>query len=138
VRLLRLCPDQTYREIVRLEVAPAAVAQDVRRARELLAEGHLHAALTLAEKILAFGRRVPKLRALQHDVVKAVVSRAHAAQTAGDAALRKGDAVGAKERYEEALELLEDDRVLLARLEQAQAATPAAMPKGRPGPARGG
>lgn len=126
-RLLRLTPDRGWREALQREIAPAAAEDDVRRLRGLLAEGHVSAALPLAEKILAVGCRVPELRAVRHEVVAALVREVATLERTGDEALRRGDAGKAASCYEDALVLLENDRLLLARLEQARA------PARRPG-----
>jgi hypothetical protein len=120
LRLLRLAPDRGLRENLRLEIAPAAAAQDVARVRELLADGHPTAAATLVERVLALGPRISEFRALVHDVVRAVVAKALAEQHAGDAALARRDGAAAEERYAAALELLERDRILQARVERAR------------------
>jgi tetratricopeptide (TPR) repeat protein len=119
-RLVRLAPHSPYRENVRRELAPAAAEEDVRRARSYLTDGHFHAALSVVEKVLALAPRLNEFRTLQHDIVHAVVARALEEQRAGDAALHRKDRIQAAERYQAALELLENDRQLLARLEHAQ------------------
>jgi hypothetical protein len=121
-RLLRLAPHSNYRENLRRELAPPAAEEDVRRVHTYLADGHFHAALSIVEKVLALAPRLNDFRALQHDVVQAMVARALQEQRAGDAALHKKDRTGAAERYQAALELLENDRQLLARLEHARGA----------------
>jgi hypothetical protein len=131
-RLVRLCGERAYREALREQLAPAATAAEALRVREFVRDGHLHAALTLVETVLGAGRRVIKLRILQHDVVQAVVAQACAEQRAGDKALRGGDAAKAQAHYEEALTLLENDRALLARLERAKTARPPVQPPARP------
>ena len=89
------------------------------RVREFLADGHLHAAVTMVEKVLALAPRHTDFQKLRHDVAQALVARAYAVQLAGDAAWRKRDVAGARAQWEEALELLENDRMLLARVERA-------------------
>jgi tetratricopeptide (TPR) repeat protein len=118
-RLLRLAPHSTYRENLRRELAPPAAEEDVRRVHAYLADGHFQA-LSMVEKVLTWAPRLGDFRTLQHDVVHAVVARAFEEQRAGDAALRKKDRTRAAERYEAALELLENDRQLLARLAHAR------------------
>jgi len=130
-RLLRLAPDRGWRDALRREIVPTLAADDVRRIHELLADGHVSAALPLAEKILSVGRGVPELHRVRHDVVAALVRAAAELERTGDEALRRGDAGRAAQCYEDALALLENDRLLLARLEQARAA-PAAT-RGRSG-----
>lgn len=129
-RLLHLAPDRGWQDALRREIAPTVAADDVRRIRALLADGHVSAALPLAEKVLAVGCAVPELRLVRHDVVAALVREVAKLERAGDEALRKGDAARAVGCYEDALVLLENDRLLLARLEQARAAPAAA--RGRP------
>ncbi|MBI4914661.1 MAG: zinc ribbon domain-containing protein [Acidobacteria bacterium] len=118
-RLLRLARERGFRDVLRAELAPAAAEADIARVRELLGERHLEAAATVVEKILALAPRLTEFRALRHEVIQAIVAQANAAQRAGDAAWKKGDAAGARARWAEALELLENDRALLARLDRA-------------------
>lgn len=132
-RLLHLAPDRGWQDTLRREIAPTVAADDVRRIRALLADGHVSAALPLAEKILAVGCGVPELRLVRHDVVAALVREAAQRERTGDEALRRGDAGRAAACYEDALALLENDRLLLTRLEQARAA-PAAARGRRPAP----
>lgn len=132
-RLLHLAPDRGWQDALRQEVAPTATADDVRRIRGLLADGHVPAAVSLAERILAVGCSVPELRQVRHDTIVALVREVTRLQQAGDAALRKRDTKTAETCYEDGLVLLENDRVLLGRLEQARAARPAVRdrPQGR-------
>jgi hypothetical protein len=114
-RLLRLAPHPAFRNAVRAELAPAAAAADAARVRELLAEGHLHAALTLVEKIRGLAPRLQDFRLLARDAIRAAVAEATRLQHAGDAARGRGQTEAARALYDEALELLEVDRLLLAR-----------------------
>lgn len=125
-RLLHIAPDRGWQDALRQEIAPTATADDVGRIRGLLADGHVSAALSLAERVLAVGCSVPELRTVRHEAVVALVREVTKLEQAGDAALRGGDRAKAASWYEDALVLLEDDRALLARLEQARRPRPAA------------
>jgi tetratricopeptide (TPR) repeat protein len=129
----RLADDVRFRDALRGQVAPVAAEADVRRVRELLAAGHLQAAQSVAERVLGLGPRIVEFRQLAREVVRALVGRAHELQKAGDAALGRGDVPAALDRYQEALSLLENDRLLLGRVERANAARPGPLP-GRPQP----
>ena len=132
-RLLHIAPDRGWQDALRQQIAPTATADDVGRIRGLLADGHVSAALSLSERVLAVGCSVPELRVVRHEAVVALVREVTKLQQAGDAALRRGDFAKAASWYEDALVLMEDDRVLLARLEQARRPRPAARerPTGR-------
>lgn len=131
-RLLHLAPDRGWQDALRREVAPLATADDVRRIRGLLDDGHVPAALLLAEKVLAVGYGVPELVLIRHDVVAALVREVTQLQIKGDASLRKGEVAAAKSCYEDGLVLLENDRVLLERLEAARSYRPPARVRPQP------
>jgi tetratricopeptide (TPR) repeat protein len=115
-RLMRLDRSRAYRDALAEELAPLAADEDSRRVRELLAEGHLHAALLVVEKVRSLGPRIPEFRMLVRETVHAVVSEAKRLQVAGDEAFRKGDRAAAEAAWTEALGLLENDRMLVARM----------------------